>query len=277
MASVQTLLSELATKLTPRARDELSRLIASPEAEALLARDEEKIVAERKLLAQRLAACAGRYAKAQAEAGVRSDAAAKALADAESALRVARDGYAEACRVALSADVGEANERQELERELRETADPRLAELAGHCDELGGVANSCFAHRPVASRDWATGRITTETVTNRAEVLAAREALRAVGADALRLQLEPLTTHEVTERIQAHLSALEPLLGALGMLVLSIDEAGRLKRERIVPNRILANRAIRAAGGSTDVSDELPAPDRAPNVTRARQMLALLG
>ena len=276
MSSIQSLISELSTKLSPRAQNELSRLVSSVEGQALLERDESQIVAERKLLAKRLAACPAKYAAAQVAAGRRGEAAAKALAGAESALHAARDGYAEACRATLSADVAEATERQALERELREGADPRLAELAGHCDELGGVANSCFAHRPVASRDWATGRITTETVTNRAEVLAAREALRTVGADALRLQLEALATHEVTERIQAHLLVLEPLLAALGMLVLSIDESGRLKRERIVPNRVLANKAIRAAGGTSDVPDELPTYDRAPNLHRAQKALGLL-
>ena len=276
MSTVATLIAELKVKLGDRARDELDRLVASPEGQALLDRDEAVLIAERKTLVTRLVACPAKYAAAQAAAARLGVTAAKVLAEAESALHAARDGYAEACRVTLSADVGEANERHELERALRELADPRLAELAGHCDELAGVANSCFAHRPVASRDWATGRITTETVTNRAEVLAAREALRTVGADALRLQLEALATHEITERIQAHLLALEPLLGALGMLVLTIDEAGRLKRERIVPNRILANRAIRAAGGASDVADELPTYDRAPNLHRAQKALGLL-
>ena len=276
MSTIATLIAELKLKLGERARDELSRLIATPEAEEMLARDEAKTVAERAALAKRLVEVGPKFAAAQVAAGTRGEAAAKALHAAEGALRAARDEYAEACRVALSADVGESTERLELERALREGADPRLAELAGHCDELSGVANSCFAHRPVASRDWATGRITTETVTNRAEVMAAREALRAVGADALRLQLEPLTTLEVTEQIQAHLLALEPLLAALGMLVLSLDESGRLKRERIVPNRVLANQAIRAAGGASDVPDELPTYDNAPNRRRAERVLALL-
>ena len=273
MSTIQTLLSELATKLTPRAKDELDRLVSSPEGESLLRRDEEKIIAERAALVKRLAACPGKFKQAQAAAGVRAEAAALAIEAAQKQLADARDEVVAATAQALAAQTGEADERQELERALRDGADPRLAELVGHCDELGGVANSCFAHRPVASRDWATGRITTETVTNRAEVLAAREALRTVGADALRLQLEALATHEITERIQAHLLALEPLLGALGMLVLSIDEAGRLKRERIVPNRVLANQAIRAAGGVSDVPDEL---DRAPNLHRAQKALGLL-
>ena len=273
MSSIATLVAELKVKLGDRARDELDRLVASPEGEALLRRDEESILASRRLLTKRLVEVGPKFAAAQVAAGKRGEAAAMALHAAESALHAARDEVVSATAQALAAQTGEADERQEIERELRDGADPRLAELAGHCDELAGVANSSFATRPVASRDWATGRITTETVTNRAEVLAAREALRAVGADAMRLQLEALTTHEITERIQTHLSALEPLLAALGMLVLSIDEAGRLKRERIVPNRVLANQAIRNAGGVSDVPDEL---DRAPNLHRAQKALGLM-
>ena len=276
MASIQTLLSELATQLTPRARDELDRLIASPEAEEMLRRDEDKIVAERKTLVKRLAEVAGKFAAAQDAAGRRAEAAAKALADAESALRVARDGYAEACRVALSADVGEANERQELERELREGADPRLAEFSTHALDLDSLVNSCFAAYPVVTRHWLSKEKAIEIISNRDQILEVRGLLKTASADALRAQLEPMTTLDVTELLQEHLSTLRPLLAPLNLHLLDIDEHGNLTRDKTIPQRLRVNTAIREFGGTTDVSDDLPVHDTAPNRRRAERALGLL-
>ena len=276
MSTIQTLLSELATKLTPRAKDELDRLVASPEGEALLRRDEEKTVAERKLLAQRLAGCPGRYAKAQAEAGVRADAAAKTLSDAESALHAARDELVAATAQNLAAQTGETDERQLLERELLESADARLETFALHCEDLAGMGRHLLVAQPVAKRNWVTGEKWTEIATNATEVQAARDALMQAAGTARAMRLQALDSRSIVEWLQATLASLEPLLRPFRLDLLAIDENGNLTRDKTLPNRILANRAIRAAGGVSDVPDELPTYDNAPNRRRAERVLALL-
>ena len=276
MASIQTLLSELATKLTPRARDELDRLIASPEAEALLARDEESILASRRLLTKRLAEVAGKFAAAQDAAGRRAEAAAMALRAAEGALHAARGELVASTAQALAAQTGEADERQEIERELRDGADPRLAEFSTHALDLDGLVNNCFAAYPVVTRHWLSKEKAIEIISNRDQILEVRGLLKTASADALRAQLDPMTTLDVTELLQAHLSALRPLLAPLNLHLLDIDEHGNLTRDRTKPRRQLANEAIRAAGGTTDVSDELPTYDTAPNRRRAERALGLL-
>ena len=277
MSTVATLIAELKVKLGDRARDELDRLVASPEGQALLERDEAVLIAERAALVKRLAACPAKFAAAQAEAGKRAETAAKALHAAESALHAARDEVVSATAQNLAADVGEANERQELERELRETADPRLAEFSAHALDLDGLVNSCFASYPVVTRHWLSKEKSTEIISNRDQILEVRGLLKTASADALRAQLEPMTTLDVTELLQEHLSTLRPLLAPLNLHLLDIDEHGNLTRDRTKPRRQLANEAIRAAGGTTDVSDELPVYDRAPNLHRAQKALGLLG
>ena len=277
MSTVATLIAELKSKLGERARDELDRLVSSPEGESLLRRDEEKIIAERKMLAQRLAACPAKYVVAQVAAGKRSAAAAKALADAESALRVARDEVVSATAQAHAADGGEADERLELERELRDGADARLETFALHCEDLAGMARHLLVAQPVAKKDWITGERWTEVVTNRTEVDAARDALTTAASTARGMRLQALESVAVIEWIQQALSSLEPLLQPFRLDLLTLDVNGVLQRDKTMPRRLTINSAIRAAGGVPDASDDLPGIDPKPNVTRARQMLALLG
>ena len=106
MSTVATLIAELKLKLGDRAKDELDRLVSSPEGEALLRRDEEKIIAERKMLMKRLVEVAPKYVSAQVAAGKRAEAAAKTLSDAEIALHAARDGFVAACAQSLAAQTG---------------------------------------------------------------------------------------------------------------------------------------------------------------------------
>ena len=276
MSSIANLVAELKLKLGDRARDELDRLVSSPEGEALLRRDEAKIIAERKLLTKRLVEVGPKFAKAQAEAGVRSDAAAKTLADAESALRVARDEYAAACAQSIAAQTGEADERLELERELRDGADARLETFALHCEDLCGMARHVLVATPVAKRNWVSGERWTEVVTNAVEVQACRDALTTAASTARGMRLQALESMAVTEWIQQALSSLEPLLRPFRLDLLSLDESGNLTRDKSVPRRVLINTAIRSNGGTTDVSDDLPVHDTAPNRRRAERALGLL-
>ena len=276
MASIQTLLSELATQLTPRARDELDRLIASPEAEALLARDEEKIIAERAALVKRLVEVGPKFAAAQVAASKRSAAAATALAEAESALRAARDELVASTAQSLAASSGEADETLEIERELREGADARLEQFAQHAEDLSGMARHLLVARPIAKRNWVSGERWTEVVTNADEVDAARAGLMRAAGTARSMRLQALDSRSIVEWLQATLASLEPLLRPFRLDLLTLDENGVLTRDKTMPRRQVINASIRANGGSTDVADELPTYDAAPNRRRAERALGLL-
>ena len=277
MSSIQSLISELSAKLSPRGKDELARLVATPEAEEMLRRDESKTVAERKLLAQRLAACPGRYAKAQAEAGVRAGAAALAIEAAQKQLADARDEVVAATAQALAASTGAADETLELERELRDGADARLETFALHCEDLCGMARHLLVAQPIAKRNWVSGERWTEVATNEPEVQACRDALTTAASTARAMRLEALESLAVIEWIQQALSSLEPLLQPFRLDLLSLDENGNLTRDKTMPRRQVINAAIRANGGSPDVADELPGIDPAPNRHRAERVLGLLG
>ena len=273
MSTVATLIAELKLKLGERARDELDRLVSSPEGESLLRRDEEKIVAERRLLAQRLAEVGPKFAKAQAAAAVRAEAAATALHAAESALHAARDEHVAACAQSIAASSGEADERLELERELREGADARLETFALHAEDLCGMARHLLVAQPIAKRNWVSGERWTEVLTNAVEVDAARDALMQAASTARGMRLQALDSHTIVEWIQGTLSDLEPLLRPFRLDLLSLDENGNLTRDKSVPRRVLINASIRANGGVPDIADEI---DQAPNRHRAERALGLL-
>ena len=227
-STIATLLAELKTKLGPRAKDELDRLISTPEGEALLARDEQQSLEARKELANQLKVVeGGKYAARKAEAGRRGEAATRAVEAADRQRAAARDEYLAATAAVLAADSAEADERGRLEVELRESADPRLADLVFHCDDLSGLCNSAFAMQPVVKgKHWLTREVTLSMVTNADEVTDARNTLARMKEDARAMQLLPLTSQEITERINTHLHALEPKLAALnlrGVLELNVD------------------------------------------------------
>ena len=171
---------------------------------------------------------------------------------------------------------GEADERQALERELRDGADARLEQFAQHVENLSGVARHVLVATPVAKRSWVTGEKWTEIVTNAVEVDAARDALTTAANAARAMRLQALDSHTITEWLQSTLADLEPLLRPFRLDLLTLDENGNLARDKTLPNRVLANQAIRAAGGASDVPDELPEYDRAPNLHRAQKALGLL-
>ena len=277
MSTVATLIAELKVKLGDRARDELDRLVASPEGQALLERDEAVLIAERAALVKRLAACPGKFKQAQAAAGRRAEAAALAVAAAQKQLVDARDGVVAAGAASLAASAGEADEKLELERELLEGADSRLETFAQHAEDLCGMARHLLVAQPVAKRNWISGERWTEVLTNAVEVDAARNALMQAALTSRGMRLQALDSRSIVEWLQATLSDLEPLLRPFRLDLLSLDENGVLQRDKTMPRRLTINSAIRAAGGSPDVSDDLPGIDPKPNVTRARQMLALLG
>ena len=277
MSSIQSLITELSTKLSPRARDELSRLVATPEAAALLERDEESILASRRLLTKRLVEVAPKFAAAQAAAGKRADAAAKALADAEIALHAARDELVAATAQSIAASSGEADEKLELERELRDGADARLETFAQHAEDLCGMARHLLVAQPIAKRNWISGERWTEIATNAPEVQACRDALTTAAGTARGMRLQALESMAVTEWMQGTLASLEPLLRPFRLDLLTLDESGNLTRDKSVPRRQIINTSIRSNGGTTDVSDDLPAHDTAPNRHRAERVLALLG
>ena len=244
--------------------EQLARVGAMPPIAALFEEDEKTQLQMLRGVAKQLADLGPRWAPIGAAAATDFNSKLSRVEKILGELASARQSLDAARAVLNAAAVGEANQRLELERELRENSDSRLLELAGHCRDIGEAARVSFTWRPEPYHNWLTGERRTDIWNNIEQVAMARNALQKLGADAQAQQLAPSSAVEVTEWLQSRLSALEPALAPLGLHdVLGLDENGNLTRDASLTMRTLSNRAIRKAGGQPGAPDIDAAPVKA--------------
>ena len=259
----------------------MTNLSAAPRGEALFSREAEELKTERTELSLRLAGLPTKYVAQHAAAVKVAAAAAEREVEAEAALQIARESLAKARHAAEVLAVRERTERFEDERELRETADPRLGEFATHCDDVAALARDAFATMPmIAGRSWLTGEKGSIVWTSNGDPIdLARAGLKAAAEDARAMQLEILGRQEITDRINRHLHALEPLLEPLRLNVMELDQHGNLSRDRTrVPAQLRKDATI-ASGYRAEPDDVAQPAPRAkvyrghPSLQRAQMAL----
>lgn len=217
------------TKRIAEVERTLASLAKEPEIIAIYQRKEAASVERRKTLRAQLDAApangeAERIAtgEALAEAEKRVRAAHAELAAANDAHVIAMQrvyglGHAHSSAVAL------------IERELQDSADPRIVEMIDHCQNLRQVTRHLsFAIRLKADRSYVTGRQQFTIHSNADQIAKIWGEITRVQDEMQALLLEPLTRQDVTERLRVALLELDAQLAEFGLDVLAMDEDGNL-------------------------------------------------
>lgn len=233
MSAINRLLTEVRSKLAPDNRTALDQVVKEPAVARYLAGAEDAHVAERRTLAEALAAAPGKYEAAAAKAYKVAAAAAKRAADARAALSEAMDSHRSA---QIQADGLQSQLDTELARltaELIGTADPRLAQLIR---DLRGFTTGPLRSGLVFTIVDRGGRFDGGRIT---EVLSNGPALRDVTArvdeviaKARDAQMQALRHGEVTQLIRTWLTELAPHLRPYGLTFIELNESGDLVRTR---------------------------------------------
>jgi len=225
----QNLLKEL--KLSPIARQELDEVMALPEVEAILARDEKEKLAERAALIKQYEGVPGRHAKHIDEVTKAAEKAARRQDDAEREVIAARKAYNDARMAVYGADYARDSELTNLKNQLLEGADTRLAEFFRHLDYARGLVMQSWRITSFQQQSWMTGERRTIVETNQAEIDSARTAIDEAMNDCEAMQLQAISAADVAERLTAWFHKLCPLVEQFKVQIPSLDENGRVVLE----------------------------------------------
>lgn len=250
MNSIQTLITELKTKLSHQARQDLDRLIQSPEAQQLLQRDEEATLSRRRELIKQLEKLPAKYQAAKVAAAKPCQAAVDRLAAAELELQAARQNIV-AVRAAASTPVrGEDLERLNAERELLATCDARLAEFSTHADNARQLVGHLITVWPTHTKHYITGERNIVYESNIEEVRAAMTLLAEATADCELMQEAAISFDDVSQRLTTWTHRLMPHLEKYELPVPFVDESGAVKLETKLSLRERYEVAIQHAMGA---------------------------
>jgi multidrug resistance efflux pump len=278
MSALDTLISELKTTLSPKARDELDRIARLPEAEALFSGDAEETRRERIARRAVIASLPAKYDAKEAAAGRQCEEAAAKVDATRTALREAEANLQEARRTGEAVRLGRFNELTEAERTLRETADARLGEFDSALSDLDEMTRHATAWGIIPTREWLTGQRGVERWTNAERIETVRAAIKATRASVSEAQMQMLEKLEVTEMINGWLRNLEPMLAPMNLNLLGLDEFGNLTRDRSRRRSDIIDDAVRANGGKVESAapPAAPAPRIHTGTPRIRAMKAQL-
>jgi hypothetical protein len=210
MTNFNTLISELKRTLSPESRDYLERLAERPEVQRILDEDEIDALAARKALRGRLDSAPDRHAKSAAPVVKRWHTATAKRQAAEQALASARDEEIAADQARLAAGIAQQCELAELERSLRDGADPRLQRAIIILQDLAtNQVRSAF-------KTWAD-TASKKIASNAEAVGVAREACAAAIGRLQAAQLQPLGRREVERELRESAAQLLAPLAAVGV------------------------------------------------------------
>jgi hypothetical protein len=172
-------------------RDQMRELLRqTPIGQQLDAQDHERIQAERRAVAARLADAERQSEAAVPAAAARLEAADVAFAKARAAFDVAQLQRQQAHAALAGASFAISHARANAERKLRETADPRIAEFIEWADaEWDATRRSIDRQVLSVSRNLVTDARTATVRTNFNFVVARTAALRGARKEAERLML----------------------------------------------------------------------------------------
>lgn len=250
MSTIQTLVSELSTKLSFKARQDLQRLIETPAAQEILASDEEVILKRRRELIATIASLPAKFAKAKIEAVKPCQDAAERLAKAEDEVIAARANL-DALRAA--ANVPQAQENRILfaaELELLETADSRLEEFSAHVSNAKQAIAFAICVWPCTERNWLTGNKETIYQSNAEEITQATDLLAEAIADIEKMRMSAVPFAAVSQRLTAWTNQIAPELEKYALPVPYIDASGRVKCELLLTHSGYVDQCIAKARGT---------------------------
>jgi hypothetical protein len=231
--NINTLITELKKKLSEPAAASLERLVATPEAQAIIARDEaEGLVIRRKQAEQLKAVMGGKYAKELAATEKSAMAVRQHMELCEQELAAAKSANQAAQSAGMAVRNAEERERYELEQALIATSDSRLAEFKHWLTYASSIVRHAVIGHLGTTKHWLTREASTTYRSNLDEVSALRAKLAELVEQCDVMRLQPLTRHEVTERLTSMSHAIAGALNAAGLPTLSLDDTGAVKFER---------------------------------------------
>ncbi|MBZ0090962.1 MAG: hypothetical protein K8F27_01875 [Sulfuricellaceae bacterium] len=233
-------------KLGPDAREELDRVLALPEVEAILSREEHKTIAHRRELMKKLAGVPGRHSKS-IEIANRKLAEAHHLAEKlEAELIEAKAAHRMAGMLADGAKREQENEQAELVAELHAGRDRRLDDLYLALDKLADQARGLVRiwpqtyKSPLGSREVRYVGNSVEVEDARSSILAAQRKLEAFA-------LGSMTRQEITDSMAEICANLVKPLDALDLVAPSIDESGAVTQPKVKTGVDLTSKRIEEA------------------------------
>lgn len=215
-------------KLGKEAREEIDRVLALPEVEAILSREEQKTIAHRRELSEKLAAVPGRHKKSIEEAVRRAEEASRRVEKIEEELVNAKALRHLAVALEASAQRAEAIEAADLRAELQAGRDRRLDDLFLILDKLDDQARSLFQVWPAHRKGTFGGR---EVIyhNNLGEIEAARNVLAEGKRKLEGIAMGVMSRQEITEAMAQICADLDRPLAELDLLCPFIGEQGEVK------------------------------------------------
>ncbi len=219
-------------KLTGKAKDELGRVLALPEVQGILGREEASLVAKRAELVERLENTPGQFSKRKQETTRALSAAMSACDKAEQALRDAKNQIDHARANARATEFAEASQAGEIKAELFAGRDPRLVDYLTAITNIEGSVRVALTVWPEVSPRDMWGHKETVVRSNVNEMNAALDLIREVRLDIDRMSYEALTREQVSKRLMHWTEALQPALKPFSLIAPSLDEAGEVTTSR---------------------------------------------
>ncbi len=188
-------------KLSPEGKAQLEKVLALPEVKGVDEREQARDIEKRRELIAKLGAIPGSHKAAIAIAGKNCAAAVAHVDSVSRELIAARLKYAAMAAAALAIETSSTTQCLEIERELRDGADSRLADFRFAFDQLADNVRNKIAVSGYRSQRNIFGQRETILVTNVAEVTSTRESIADAIADLDAMALAALTRDQVSKRL----------------------------------------------------------------------------
>jgi hypothetical protein len=205
--------------LSRKAKQTLVAFADGPLAQQAWAEAEAAAVAERTVLIKRLDALPAQHEPGCVAASKAVQKAAEAFEKAQAAVRDAATVHSNASVHATALSMTFDRAQAEVERALRDGADPRLAKYAWNCDRLFNLARSA----PLVPVIENVGLVSTKLSFNANAAGAAMNALQLARERSLAMQMQALTWAQVTTALQAISNEIAPALAAVSLKPPALD------------------------------------------------------
>jgi hypothetical protein len=234
-------------KLSARTQRSWTALLKSPLADRAIEEVERESIAKRSALRADLATLERKQPGILSHLSLASGSALQEFDKAEKALHEARAALATSRMLYGGAELQYLGQCKVIERSLRDTADPRLADFAFYAETILSYDMPLLLYFWISTEKNWLGHVRDLMRSNSDECLAAKEALRVAIGTVRGLQLEPLGYVDISQRLMGLCAALAPVLAKLEInppcLSAELAQVGR---------------AVTWAGESRWVFDELP-------------------
>lgn len=228
--TIRTLLDSL--KLPAAERKTVADLLAVPEVEAVMNREEARELGHRRSLAKQLTDAPAKHARAIADSARNAHKARERHDAALMEMRAATEALCHMDQLARGAGLTLASEQEALRRELREGRDKRLDDVHFHLTYLDDTVRALVTVWPVVEPSDAYvshGNRSVRYAGNLEDVKSTRRLLAGALAEIDAMTLAALSHAEVTERLASICAKLAEPLASFELSPPTINELGEVE------------------------------------------------